>query len=107
MKKIVIAFATVCILQVNMAYALEAITGKVTHLQPTTLPTHVSFIMDTGNTTCPAGTWLWWLNRTDENHKAVYATLLAAVLGNKKVSFYINDGDTNCHGQFLHILDDE
>lgn len=84
--------------------ALESFVGKVTVVEPTYLPVAISFVMDTGSATCPAGTWLKWQKADQENNKAVYATLMAALVSGKQVRFHFNNGDSTCSGQFLHLL---
>lgn len=88
------------------AGALENFSGTVVSLEPTYLPAVVAFRMDTGNATCPAGTQLKWQKADVENNKAVYSTLMAALMSGKKVDFYFNDGDTNCIGAYIHLLKD-
>ena len=88
----------------NSAHALEAFVGKVTTVEPTYLPGAVTFTMDTGNATCPAGRWLKWQKPDADNNKAVYSTLMTALVSGKKIRFHINDGDTNCVGQFMHLI---
>jgi len=78
--------------------------GKVTLVEPTYLPNAVTFVMDAGNATCPAGSWLKWQKPDPENNKAVFAALMAAMTAGKQVRLYINDGDTSCVGQFVHIF---
>jgi hypothetical protein len=85
------------------SFALEYITGRVTLVEPTYLPGLVTLIMDTGNASCPAGTFLRW-QKSNENNKSAYASLLAALVTRSPINFVINDGDTTCTGQFLHIL---
>jgi hypothetical protein len=86
------------------SHAYEVIVGKVTLLQPTYLPGVVSFSMDAGSPSCPAGGWLKWANADTSNNKAVYATLAAAFLAGKTAKLYVNDGDTTCTGIFLHVI---
>jgi hypothetical protein len=84
-------------------FALEYIRGKVVILEPTYLPGTITFQLDNGNATCPKGRWLKWA-KTEENNKAVYATLMAALASGKSINFIINDNDTQCKGQYLHLL---
>ena len=84
------------------SHAVENIIGKITALEPTYMPGYISFQMDTGNSTCPAGRWFVW-NKGQDNNKVVYATLMAALVSGKKINFIINDGDTTCTGAFLHL----
>ena len=100
--KLIFFFAT--IVWATRAIALQEFQGKVSTLEPSYMPGAVAFAMTTGNAACPAGTWIFWKNADAANNKAVYATLLAAQLGDKTVRFYINDGDTTCTGVHLHIL---
>jgi hypothetical protein len=83
-------------------HALQPITGHITVLESTYMPSSISLQLDAGNTACPAGKWLRWTNTASV--EATYSTMLAALLANKKVNFYINDNDTSCTGQFFHIL---
>jgi hypothetical protein len=101
-----IALGLTMAISLGHANALESFYGKVTTLEPSYLPNRVAFVMDTGNSTCPAGTWLIWVNADASNNKAVYATLLAAISAGKRVKFHINDGDTTCTGRHLHLLPD-
>lgn len=84
--------------------ALEMITGTVSDVEPTYLPGAVSFRLNAGNAACPVGKWLMWQNPDPDNNKAVYATLMTALVSGKRVSFFINDGDSNCIGRYLHLL---
>lgn len=87
------------------ALAYQTIEGHVTLLEPTYLPTVIAFSMDAGSSVCPAGGWLRWSKSSTDNNKAVYATLLSAFTTGKRVRFYINDGDTNCMGVAMHLID--
>lgn len=87
------------------AYAYQTIEGHVTLLEPTYLPTTVAFSMDAGSSVCPAGGWLRWSKSSTDNNKAAYATLLSAFTTGKRIRFYINDGDTNCMGVAMHLID--
>ena len=86
------------------SWALESVMGKVTFLEATYLPATIVFSLDVGNTTCPSGKHLKWQKTDVENNKAVYSTLMAAMMSGKKVKFHFNDGDTNCVGTHLHLL---
>jgi hypothetical protein len=86
------------------ALALEEIIGHVTLLEPTYLPGTIAFYLDNGSASCPVGRMLRWAKPDLENNKAVYATLLTAIAAGNRVRFYVNDGDTSCVGQFLHIF---
>lgn len=101
MKKII----SLCIFMVltNPVYALESFVGKVTAVEPTYLPGAVTFVMDNGNATRPAGTWLRWQATDTDNNKAIYSTLMTALVSGKSVRFHFNDGDTLCVGKFLHL----
>lgn len=88
----------------SSSLALESFVGKVTVVEPSYLPGVVVFQMDTGNVTCPAGAWLKWQNSEPQNNKAIYATLLTALIAGKQVRFHIDDGDTTCTGKHLHAL---
>lgn len=86
------------------AAALESFLGKVTTLEPTYLPGAITFRLDSGNATCPKGTWLKWA-KTEENNKIVYSTLMAALASGKRIRFHMNDNDTECKGQYIHIVE--
>lgn len=88
----------------NISFALETIRGRVTIVEPTYLPLVVYFQMDTGNATCPLGTWLKWQNSDAQNNRAVYATLMTALMAGKQVNFIIDDGDSTCTGRYIHLL---
>lgn len=83
--------------------ALENFVGKVTLVEPTYLPTSVSFKLDTGNTTCPAGTTIKWNKNDSDNNLAVYSTLLAALVSGTDIRIFIDDGDTECNGRYMHL----
>lgn len=86
------------------ASALEQIAGKVTMLEASYLPAVVTFRMDSGSASCPAGNWLKWQNNDPENNKVVYSTLMAALIAEKSIRFYIDDGDTRCIGKHIHLI---
>ena len=90
----------------NASNALEVATGRVTYLEPTYLPAVVSFAMDSGSASCPAGQLLKWQKADQSNNKAAYATLMLALSTGKKIRLFFNDGDTTCIGQYLHLLSD-
>ena len=84
------------------AQALQALTGHITVLESTYMPGSISLQLDEGNAACPAGKWLRWTNAASA--EATYSTMLAALLANKKVNFYIEDNDASCTGRFFHIV---
>lgn len=86
------------------AHSLESIIGKVTYLEPTYMPTTIRFTMDSGNTACPAGKAIHWSKENIDNNKVVYSSMMAAMMANKSIRIYINDGDASCKAQFLHLL---
>ncbi len=106
MKNIVLSAILVAVSA--SASAVEYISGTVSTVEATYLPGTVTFTLDpndsTASTTCPGGTWLKWSNDNAENNKAVYSMLMTALVSGKKVNFIINDGDTTCVGQFIHLL---
>jgi len=97
-------FAVLLTVFSSVSVAIESFVGRVTLLEATYIPTSVVFVMDAGNSTCPAGTSLRWQKADAENNKAIYPLLMAALTSGKKVRFHINNGDTTCGGQFLHLL---
>jgi hypothetical protein len=86
------------------AQALDSWAGHVTILETTYMPTSITFTLDTGSATCPAGVWLTWSNANIDNNKAAYALLLAANVSGLKIAVFANSGDTTCTIQFLHGL---
>jgi hypothetical protein len=62
----------------NYASALQVIEGRVVQIEATYMPTRIPFFLSGGNATCPAGTPLYWTNNSQENTKAIYATLMSA-----------------------------
>jgi hypothetical protein len=91
---LVLAFA-------GKASAVVPIVGRVTVVESTYMPGEISFMLDVGSPTCPAGTWLFW-RKDVENTKATYALLLTAVSTGRKVVFYHADGA--CTGAHMHLL---
>ncbi len=104
MKKLLILLPLLMFANVGFA-AYEYITGKVTRLAPE-LPDKISIWMDAGTNTCPSGKWLIWKGRNLENTKAVYTTLMTALVGKKRISFIVDKGDTTCTGKHIHLLSD-
>jgi len=88
----------------NASFSLQYFEGKVTLLEPTYMPQAVAFKMDSGNSACPAGAQLKWSKPDTENNLVTYSTLLAAFMSEKRVRFYIDNDDTTCQGQYLHLL---
>lgn len=86
------------------AHSLEGFIGKVTYLEPTYMPGAIRFTVSGGNSTCPLGTAIKWSKEDVENNKVVYSTLLAAFMAGKSVRIYINDNDTSCNAQYIHLL---
>ena len=93
--------AALAMLNANPAHALQELVGHITVLESTYMPTSISLQLDGGNTACPAGKWLRWTNAAST--EATYSTMLAALLANKIVRFYIDDNDVSCTGRFFHI----
>jgi len=85
-------------------WALQSFEGTVKALEPTYLPGTVAFDMDAGNAACPAGKQLRWQKPDVENNKAVYSTVMAALISKNKIRVYINDNDSTCVIQYLHLL---
>jgi len=104
MKKIYVGLLLA--LSCQAASALEVIVGHVISVEPSSMHGIVSFRMDAGSTSCPAGRWVYWQKADTSNNKIVYATLLQALATGKKIEFYVNDGDTGCFGQYLHLQSD-
>ncbi|WP_020405337.1 hypothetical protein [Hahella ganghwensis] len=101
MKKVMLAAALFSLPM--LSNALEEITGKVTLVESSYMPGRVTFAMDKGSSSCPAGGWMTW-KKDSENNKAVHATLMAALMSGKKIRLYVGDGDTSCNGMHIHLL---
>lgn len=104
MRSLLWGVAVAALLLPAFAYALETTVGYVTIVQPTYMPATVSFQLDAGTTSCPAGAWLSWQNADTSNNRAVLATLLTAQVTRQRVRIYFNDGDTACKGVFMHLI---
>jgi len=107
-KALVIAAVAVGVLGLlvwRSAHAAEVVTARVTLVEPTYMPNVVSFQIDKPFPSCPLGSWLTW-NKGPDNNRAVYAALLSAMSSGKRITLYINSGDTTCTGQYLHVLKD-
>jgi len=98
-------FLALCLVGTN-TMALEEMAGRITYVEPTYLPALIQFTLDTGSASCPAGKYLKWQKSDQMNNRAVYATLLLAIATGKRIRIYVNDGDTTCSGQYLHLLPD-
>ncbi len=90
----------------GVANALETVTGHVTLLEPTYLPTAIAFYIDAGTASCESGQIIW-ANPNESNNKAVYATLMLALSSGRKIRLYFNDGDKTCQAKYLHLLTDQ
>ncbi|WP_062270578.1 DUF5992 family protein [Endozoicomonas arenosclerae] len=102
MKKLFITALLLCS-PVLSAGTLFQFTGKVTIVESTYLPGKVTFQMDAGHSVCPAGAWLKWQKET-ENNKMVYSSLMTALVSDKKVRLYIEEGDDTCTGRYIHLV---
>jgi len=92
----------------SATYEWNVVT-KVTHVQPTHMPTQVSFKLESPvSATCGANVWMEWGVRgnTDAekiaNANAVYSTLMAALVSGKDVRVFGND--LNCEVTFIHMF---
>jgi hypothetical protein len=101
-KKIIFAIAALGVAQ--MSWALETVQAHVTAVETAYMPGSISFIVDTGSASCPAGTWLRWINANPDNVKSAFALLIAATNSGNRIQYFINNGDTNCQVQFLYAL---
>jgi|TARA_B110000240_G_scaffold145738_1_gene161085 hypothetical protein len=86
------------------ALSLENFVGKVTYLEPTYMPSSIRFTISGGNPTCPIGKAITWSKSDIENNKVIYSTLMAAFMANRSIRIYINDGDSSCRAQYMHLL---
>ncbi|MCW0399898.1 hypothetical protein NG831_21260 [Xanthomonas sacchari] len=96
--------ALLWIFQSDSANALQMITGKVTQIEATYMPTQIPFLLSEGNPTCPAGKPVYWA-KDQENNKAIYAMLMSAFVSGKRVTFIMDDNDTSCAGKFIYMVD--
>lgn len=85
------------------ANALQYLTGRVTQIEGTYMPTQIPFNLSEGNDSCPAGKPLYWA-KDQENTKAIYAMLMSAFVSGKRITFIMNDNDTSCKGQFIYMV---
>jgi hypothetical protein len=97
-------FATLAIVLAPSAWAYEVVQSHVTIVESSYMPTQVFFQVDTGSTSCPAGTWLRWANATVDGNKAVFSLLLAAVNSGNRIQYFVTNGDTTCQVQFLYAI---
>jgi len=87
------------------ADALQIIEGRVVQVEATYMPSQIPFVLSEGNATCPAGQTLYWTGNTQENTKAIYATLISAFVSGKRIRFIMDDNDVSCRGKFIYIFD--
>jgi|GEM_PF-2730841 len=87
----------------SQSFALEHVTARVTALEPTYLPGLITFQIDQPTSKCVKGGWIKW-SKTEENNKAVYSTLLAALSSQSPIRLFFEETDTECKASYLHIL---
>jgi hypothetical protein len=102
LKKFMFAITVLAVTPVS--WALESAQAHVTAVEATYMPAEITFWVDTGNTSCPAGTTVKWINANVDNAKSAFAVLIAAVNSGNRIQYFINNGDTNCQVQFLYAL---
>lgn len=85
--------------------ATEAVVARVILVEPSYMPGFVTFQLDKPLPSCPLGTWFRW-DKGTENNKAALSSLLSALISGKRVVVHVNNGDTTCMGQYLHVLSD-
>ena len=100
-----IAFSLLSVTTASNA-AETYITGHVTMIDATWMPAQFSFLLDSGDSVCPLTTWVKWASSDFSNNKAVYATLVTALVSGKKVDFHHDDADTSCKGSHLILRND-
>jgi hypothetical protein len=88
MRRLLKSFILAAVLAVvNFAQTLTYIpSGHVALVEPSYMPDRVQFQMDVGDSTCPTGEWLLWIGKNPDSNKAVYSSLLAALLSNRTVT---------------------
>jgi len=94
---------------VTSAYAFDwSIETTVSALEPSYVPTRISFTVNAAGGSCAQGAWLTWnAQGADQpaqiaNIQAVYATLLSAKLSGKTIRIFGNN--SGCSIQFIHII---
>ncbi|WP_422135467.1 hypothetical protein [Endozoicomonas sp. ALD040] len=102
MKKVIAVFLFLAS-PVVLAESTFNIVGKVTAVEASYLPGKVTFQMETGHSVCPSSKWLKW-EKNDESNKIVYSTLMTALVSDKSIRLYINEGDDACSGRFIHLV---
>jgi hypothetical protein len=99
-----ITLATVAMALAPASWALETVQAHVTIVETTYMPAQIGFQVDIGSTSCPAGTWLKWINANVDNTKSAFALLIAATNSGNRIQYFVNNGDTTCQVQFLYAL---
>ncbi|MBB2806653.1 hypothetical protein FHR59_003847 [Xanthomonas arboricola] len=85
------------------ADALQYISGQVTSIEASYMPSQIPFVLNSGNAACPAGKPVYWANPSIDNNKAIYAALVTSLTTGKKITFIIDDDDKLCKGKFLYL----
>lgn len=83
------------------SFAHEIAVVKVTSLEPSAMPTSVSFTTTAGTPSCVTGSWMSYQKTADAN-KAMYALLLSAVTSGAQIRIFINEG--TCVADHIHLL---
>jgi hypothetical protein len=99
-----IVFATIAPAIAPASWALETAQAHVTIVETTYMPAQITLQVDTGTASCPAGTWLKWINSNVDNVKSAFSLLIAAANSGSRIQYFINSGDTTCQVQFLYAL---
>jgi hypothetical protein len=87
------------------AHALEEIVGKVNFVEASYMPVAITFqLSGTSSASCPPGTVFTWGKSDMSNNKAVYASLIAAMMAGTSVRIYVDPANTGCAPQFIHFL---
>jgi hypothetical protein len=86
---------------VGEASAINNVVAQVMSVEPTYLPGSVSFQISPALPLCTS--FHIWSNADTSNNKAVYATLVAAMLSGKKIQAYSYE-NAPCNVVFLHLL---
>jgi hypothetical protein len=105
MKRIFLPIAVMLVSSATqVAFALTEVVGHVTQIEATYMPSKVTFQLDAGSSSCPAGnSWLQWANTNGDSVKSVYALILSAVVSGNAIDIFLNDGDITCTVQFIHL----
>ena len=109
MRKRILSLAIVALTSIALPAGANdwSVLARVTSVEATYMPGHISFKVDTTAGNCPAGTFLTWSAQGSTeaakiaNVNAVYAGLISALHTNRQVTLFgVNSG---CAVQYIHF----